>query len=265
MYGSVLLRPVDPKSGAPLPDASATYGTMQFGSQMIREGERLVLRDIAPGAYYLRLVAKTGCMVTRELVLNAGQTLDLGDVPLPSTRPLKLHIADADGKPLEVYFNLYALVPGDPRATQGRFQDSMSFKSDADGIADLSYLAPGKWVVHIDRGPGGKPDPHKAVLGARPWILDATCTECPESTLVLEPTSELVLVPASAAGIGLRFWIDTPDALPVVASSIWGAEPQRLRLAPGQYTLTVEDQDGIELLRKSIELGAKPVEIQMPR
>jgi hypothetical protein len=38
-----------------------------------------------------------------------------------------------------------------------------------------------------------------------------------------------------------------------------------MRLAPGQYTLTVEDADGIELLRKSIELGAKPVEIQMPR
>jgi hypothetical protein len=262
--GSVLLRAVDSKSGAPLPDASATYGTLQFGSRMTRDGERLVLHDIAPGAYYLRLVAKTGCMVTREFVLSAGQTLDLGDVPLPASRPLKLHLTDTEGKPQERMFHLYALVPGDPRATRGLFQDSMGYKSDADGIADLSYLAPGKWVVHLEQ-PDAGPESRKPVLGARPWILDATCTECPESTLVLEPTSELALVPGSAAAIGLRFWIDTPEGLPAQASSIYSAEPRRLRLAPGQYTLTVEDQDGIELLRKSIELGAKPVEIRMPR
>jgi hypothetical protein len=263
--GSVILRAVDPQTGAALPDATARFGTTQYASSMTKEAERLAVHGLSPGAYYVWLMAKGRCMVKRELVLAAGETLDLGDVPMPAPRPLKLHFTDTDGKPLEVTFNLFALVPGDARATQGRFQETMGFRSDADGIASLSTLAPGKWVVRIDRHSEGKSDPHKPELGARPWILDATCTECPESTIVLEPTSELVLAPASAAGIGLRFWIDTPDALPVVASSIWGAEPQSLRLAPGQYTLTVEDQDGIELLRKSIELGAKPVEIRMPR
>jgi hypothetical protein len=263
--GSVILRAVDPQSGAPLPEASATFGTQQMGGAMTKEDERLVLHGLSPGAYYVRLMAKGRCMVAREFVLGAGETLDLGDVPMPPTRPLKLHLTDAEGKPQELLLTIYALVPGDPRATRGRFQDSMHRSSDADGIADLSSVMPGKYVVLLQRQPGRGAEDRKPVLGARPWILDADCTDCPESTLVLGPTSELVLVPASAAAIGLAFWIDTPEGLPAMASSIYRAEPRRVQLAPGPYTLTVEDQDGNELARRPIELGATPLEIQLPR
>ncbi len=263
--GGVILRAVDSENGAVLPDSYADFGTLQMGGQMSKEGEQLAVHGIAPGAYYLRLSAKGHCMVTRELEIGAGQTLDLGDVPMPPTRPLRLHVTDAEGTPQELMLTLYALVPGDARATRALFQDNMHLMCKADGIADLSFICPGKWVVLVDRMPGGAAESRKPVLGARPWILDATCTDCPESTLVLEPTSELALVPGSAAAIGLSYWIDTPDGLPAQASSIWSAEPQRLRLAPGQYTLTVEDPDGVELLRKSIELGATPVEIPLPR
>ena len=263
--GSVILRAVDAETGAALANAGANFGTMQSASSMTKEGEQLAVHDLSPGAYYFWLTAPGRCMIRREFVLAAGETLDLGDVPMPAPRPLKLHFTDTDGRPLEVGFNLYALVPGDPRATKGRFQDSMGFKSDADGVASLSSLAPGKWVVRINRDTQGKPDPRKAELGARPWVLDATCTECPESTLVLEPTSELTLVPASAASIGLSCWIDTPDGLPVESSRLYDLEARRLRLAPGPYTLTVEDEDGVELMRRPFEMGSAAVEIRMPR
>jgi len=215
--GNVLLRPVDSQSGAPIPDAWAMYGTLQSGSSMTKEDERLVLHGISPGAYYVRLGAKDRCMVTREIVVGAGETLDLGDVPMPLARAFRLHFADREGKPLAVEFNLDRLVPGDPRATMG-LVNNLRYVSKADGVADLPSVAPGSWVVRIGRQAiGNGPGSSEPSLCMRPQVLDTSDPGISEATIVLEPACEIVLLPRSADARGLRFYLDTLDGLPVRA------------------------------------------------
>jgi hypothetical protein len=117
--------------------------------------------------------------------------------------------------------------------------------------------------VRVDRQlVGNGPGTSEPQLSTRPLIID---TSGPEVTIVLEPVGELLLVPRTAESRGLRCYVDTPDGLPARSRGIYNGSPFKIGLAPGPYVLTIEDEDGVELLRRSIEIGPKPVEVEVPR
>jgi len=262
----VRLRAVDAQNHAVLPDAGAMLGTLQMGGRFLkREGDALVMHGLAPGAYSLEIMAASRCGETREFVLRAAEDLDLGDVSLSAVRPFALHFTDRDEKPLAIEFNLERLVPGDPRATMARFA-YRTYRSQPDGTADLQSVSPGRWVVRIDRQMAGNgPGMEEPTVCARPTVIDTSDPAASEAKIVLEPVGELVLLPRSASVRGLRFYLDTLEGLPARSGHLYDGSPLRIGIAPGPYRFSIEDEDGIELLRRSIEIGPKAVEVEVAR
>jgi len=223
---------------------------------------------VAPaGAVDLRLRAQTFVPVYRwgETVV-AGETLDLGEIPLRPGASVVGWVESPEGEPLPGARVTLAVAPAgslpDPAVRDRLGSLELSVRTDGRGFFQLSGVSPGVYVLSAEV-------PDFAPARLFPLEVREGLEARLKEPLVLAPPAELTLVldpPADAYGRPWRlelFDLDRAAGLPggaregaVSPEGLW----RRGGLAPGRYGVGVIDADGDRWAAAEIRLESGPRE-----
>ena len=241
------LRLVDAATGVALA-GSADLSFRDGGGSNVRAGEDgvIFLEQQIPGLRELHLQARDHVLLTRIVRLEPGETLDLGDVPLPPKRALEGRLVDEGGQPVAERFQ----VTSDDLVASPLDVERLPYVLiDGDGNFQLWNRGSGEtWLLMRQGDYAVNPMPLETDAAGR-----ATAIARRGTPVLLrhgrKPASELRFAIADAAG--RPFW----------TRLVYHEAPIRLRLMPGSYQL-LEGRDEVFTLVRTFEVGAEAVVLE---
>ncbi|MEQ1893332.1 MAG: carboxypeptidase-like regulatory domain-containing protein [Planctomycetota bacterium] len=213
-------------------------------------------QDLGPGRYTAQWQAPEHAAVTRTFTLAPGQELDLGEVVLPVERTIEGRITDADGRPVFARLRVGHVDP----AGRVSFPDTRFHEADESGHYRIGGLASGDYVLRTIgddevRFPA-REEP------ATTWV----CGNLPVSTrggsvsgfdIRLERAGILVLKGAESLPSEARIAVLDARGDELRATRYYAGFVPRFVLPPGTCTLLVRDPEGVELARRTVEIGTE--------
>jgi hypothetical protein len=258
---SVEARLIAGDSGAPL--------AARVGIEPLNESDRVAdghwARTLPPGAHDVTFSAPGYARVRRQLALAPGQRLDLGEVVLPLELVIEGRLLDDEGRPVT---GMVRLARRDPTG-RVRYDDDRSYvRTDEHGAFRIDGLLPDRHLLRTVASdevtfPGRENPPPMWVsglvtvstLGGSVRGLDLHLVRA--GTLVLSGTGGL---PA-----GARFRVLDANSDLVRHVGLYSGFVPSFGLPPGPYSLVVCDEDGNELGRHAVEVGAGVTELDLSR
>ncbi len=145
---SASLRVLDADSGAPIEKTTVELNTMHVmgGGQPIGEDGRIRIEGLPPGPLRFAVHAPEHESVWSEVLVEEGQHLDLGDIRLGPSMPLRGKLLDAEGNPANG--NLY-WAELKWRTAPVAFSSNRSTRIGADGTFQLWGTGRGQIAVMV--------------------------------------------------------------------------------------------------------------------
>lgn len=256
----VRARFVDEASGAAL-QGSLDIEPLDSGAY-VRDGDWS--QTLPPGRYTLRFDSQGHARIPIALELTAGQELDLGEVRVPLGLTIEGRLLDAEGQPV-----LSDLELGQRDASgKLRFDQSVSYRSDASGNYRIPALVAGRFVLRTAGDdeivhPGRDEPPTIWVSGNVPVsTLGGSVTGF---DLQLVRAGILVLKGAQTQPEGTRIKILDEHGDLLRWNAIYPGFVPRFALPPGPCTLILCDEDWSERSRHALVIAAGVNELDLTR
>lgn len=245
-------RLIDAESRAPLPEIHFRLLSSTYWGMTGLDGS--FSGTAWPGWTSLRIFsAKYGSPELSRRV-EAGVDTDFGDIPLSSACSISGQVVDGGGtgKPGIVFYadaaSLLRSAPGSPSIAVGVAKDG-SFRID--GLSRNRYrlrfvpeetYAFGSSVVEVDLQAGSVENVKIKVERGTPLVVSATDERWPL----------------------VHFDVIDAKGVTMFTSQLFGPEPQKIPLAPGQYEMEVRIRGVVEGERRKITIADDPVELSLP-
>jgi hypothetical protein len=239
---SLRLRLLSPDGKTAVNSGMAMLHAETLQSRKLDADGRVEFAGMLPGGYELTL-SSSGSMQQRQIVLEPGQVLDLGDVTpsASSAARLLVRFAFPSEEQPPVQFVLEPESVGSPLNMIGSYP-RLSFSSQATNPAEMSFPGAGAYELRVTRvgDPRGESSLH---LGARPQRVVLGDAPAREIVVQIVPSTEVCIrLTGGARGIS-RWLVSTTDGLPCQRVRVEGRLPNRIELAPGEYTIARIDPD----------------------
>jgi len=188
--------------------------------------------------------------------MEAGATVDLGDVTLTAAEKITGTVVDGDGKPVNGASLQWTEL--DCRAFPQSLVNNRSTAADAEGKFQIG-CGRHRYVVFA-RVPGGN-DTRCGVA-----TVDATTGAPALITITLASPTTVNLNAAFDMNVGRIVTALASDRSPVAVSTL-GTEyrPKSMALLPGTYTIEVHDLLTCRLVRSvALQVGSEPLTLDVP-
>lgn len=251
--GALHLRVVDGPSGDPIANASVIL-TLMSSAQMHDTDQNGEVRvgALAPGPYALIVHGAGIVLPNREVLIEPGETTDLGDLVIAETAVIAGRLVDRDGHGVSGSIEVNALG-ADPSAI-------VNVSWQADGSEGFIIRRPPSVVSLRGRAPaiGGRTQ-----LSA-PRLVDSTGGPVEGIELVLAEAAVLEVQPPPEGASGIRVGLWTAvENLPAAGGRFRGDEPLRLEAVPGIYRLSLTDGSGTVLTERTVNLPAAGATVRL--
>lgn len=248
------------ESGAAVAGRIELEPSNQFHEALLGSWEQA----LAPGRYTALFAAPGHASTARSFQLAAGQEVDLGEVLMTAERTIEGRISDEAGRPVEARLRV-GKVDANGRVT---FPDFVLHSSDEEGAYRIEGLADGEYVLRTVGDdevtfPASDEPPTTWVCGNVPIHLRGASVQGFDIRLVR--AGILVLQGAETLPSEARFTLLDARGDELRATRHYPGFVPRFVLPPGAYTLVVRDAQGTELLRRTLEVGAEPCEVDLAR
>jgi hypothetical protein len=239
--GSVRVRWVDASTGEPIEGRAGLSHVQRGGAGLpIPEDGRMVFERQLPGWLELDVLAEGFEYLKRFVEVRPGADVDLGTIGLRPALPLSGTVVDAQGRPVSTSVTWYSF----DHAASRRDAEWRTFtRSDVEGAFELHRSGPGRNVVLA----GGRDG-----LARRAVLVDSRTNANRDVHLVLPPGTPVAIRPAGPARLTV-----VERGLVLDTAYLRVATPWRLLLAPGRYTLEIEDTAGTRL--ETLDVGTEPL------
>lgn len=186
--------------------------------------------------------------------LEPGVTTDLGEIALQPESTIAGQVVDENGAGLALTVMHASLDPQtfDELPFGGRY----GVKCDRNGAFRIGGLSAGVYRLQFESR-GNERARTARVVDLRRGNVEGLRVEIP-------PGTPLVLSSYDDAWRSVRIQLVQADGERVLSSKLWGAEPWRLLLAPGAYTLLVSSPTSVEPQRRELLIGSTPVMLRLP-
>ena len=242
MLGGVRIRLVEAEGGAPIQGATVLLDTSWSVLNQATGAEwRAEFGGQLPGAYLIQFVAHGRTPQMREIVIDSGQVLDLGDTAMRPGGMLRVRFEYPTDAHPPAHFVLVRVQPGNPLGTLTRTAGP-SFGSDSEEPARVPFPGSGEFELRVT-SVGGTRGGESTNLGALPtrFVLG----DAPEGEIVVQlrtTTNVCLRPPRDSHGIS-RWLVSTADGIPCQRVRIEGRSPTRIELLPGEYTIVPIDPE----------------------
>jgi hypothetical protein len=218
--------------------------------------------DLSPGPYLLLFHAQDRPEEMREIVIESGQPLELGDVRMRTGEALRVLFESPTQEHPVANFVLVRSRHGDLLGPLLQLS-GQGFQSDPLAATPVPFPGRGEFdlrVLSVD-GPGGGGSAHLAALPVHLVFGDA-----PDKEIVvrLQATTAVCLRPPRATRANSRWLISTTGAGPLVLTRTWGRTPTRIELIPGEYTIALIQSEPADLGQpRTFTVGAEPSTVEL--
>ncbi len=260
LHGQLLARVVSAEDGTPLA-AQAHLGEYNFpngpGLEVAGDGD-VHFDNQVPGKRWLIVQAEGRATLTKQVLLDRGQTLDLGDLVLSKPVQLAGTVKTAAGQPIKAVLRWGAY---DLATQKVSWEREKYAQSKADGSFRIPDLSPGIWLVQAQGLPARSPSPFDPKSRSLAVRVDASADSVQGIELVMFATTAITLTFEGAAEPWPAVYAYDSQGLRSAATWLgqYGKESQ-LHLPPGDFELVVR-RDGIELERRHLTVGEEPQRI----
>jgi len=211
--------------------------------------------DAWPGWYCVWISARGFASSRISVLLEPGQTLDLGDIELQPETWVNALVIDERGNGVSAQF---AIDPfGSESSTVWRSPTVEVRNTNGDGTLHIGGLLPGKYLLSLGPNP------------SLPWarmvkLVDTSNGPVENLRIDVSPGVALVIRAANEGAVGMRWTLRNSDGLRVMSTRLSGVTPVSLKFAPGKYTVEVDMPNGAAPLVHDIVLADEPVELALP-
>lgn len=246
--GVVRLRVVDSVTGLPSSEARVGISDVQSSGapEAVDAQGRIEVRDLRPGLHRLSIYAKDRFGPNAEVMIESGQTIDLGDIPLVAHRSIKGRCDNIDGKGDRISIQATSL---DPSLVPTVHLQSYRAQAAEDGTFTLS-LPDGRYFVRATGAGGTALELDTRALGEQMLILPLA----KESSIRLDARiggdpMELAIIASSGRAI-FRRWVKDGWKFPITC-------------LPGDYRIELKDRTG-KVRTEQIRVGPDGVDLRLP-
>jgi hypothetical protein len=254
---SVRARFVDAETRAPV-EVKSVQLDAGSGSRRLpkHDSNAYEAAGLAPGWYRIQAIAHGYEWLRRRVRLEPGADLDLGEIALEHEQWISGTIVDPDGKAAVMNFDWseYDREKG-PAPIMGTVY---VIKSKDDGSFRVGGLSRGLYLL---RTSSRESTPYAQ------WskVIDTTCGPVENLRIQLARGVPLVLRASDPENwMSVRFKILDESGFVVRMSRLWTADPFKLLLAPGRYTLEVSVDGVAESKRIPITIATERIELAIP-
>jgi hypothetical protein len=243
----------DAATRAPLSGMATFSGPLADPLEWTLDGNgALAAEGLATGSGELRIVSAGHELLRRELTLEPGARLELGELLLQAEARLELAVEDGLGRPLAARFALAPLGLGAPRF------HADEFSSDVRGRLVAGALRAGRYLVRTtDEGA-------RAEDGSRWALAPSEVVTGERATLWLVPAAELVLLGTDTLPLRSTFRL-AREGLVLFESPLVAGWLPRFALAPGEHRLELFDAHGAEFATRAFTLTPDGLELDLAR
>ncbi len=261
--GGVRVRMLEAEGGTPLGGVTVFLeGSATLLDQRTAADGLAQFPNLTPGLYLLQCVAEGRVSEMREIEIEPGQSLELGDIPLRTGEPLRVRFEYPGPEHPATNFVVARSRPGTPFGTLAQTSGN-SFQSDPLAATAIPFPGQGAFelrVLSVD-GPGGSASAH---LGALPQRLVFGDAPQAEILVQLRTTTDVCLrAPRESKGIS-RWLVSTADGVPCRRVRIEGRAPIRIELVPSAYTVARLDAETKALGKaQAFSVGTEFVSVEL--
>lgn len=246
--GTIRGRVVNGKTGEPVPGAAIGFGDLQSsGNASKADGEgRFEVRNLRPGLLDVEIQGERLRAPRDLIVVQPGQVLDLGDVPVFEYRTIKGRCEGVVGKAESLGVS-YRLL--DPPSHPALRRHTDSARVAADGTFTL-YLAEGRYRLRASGAGGALTEIDTRTLGDEPLVLQLA----KESSLRLDVQTN---------GAPMELAVFDAAGREVYRRDLRHGWKFPLRFLPGDYRIELKDGSG-RIDTRRITLGDAGADLRVP-
>jgi len=248
-FGSIKIRVLDAATGAPHEKIFVSLNTGYGGSYLQKRGDdgTFNIEKTLPGRYTLWVQDSAGILYQKRIELEPGQALDLGTVEAGKVTTIKGIVRDAANKPAAVRISILDISRGDLPGSSSR----ISVQTDLEGKFTFQARS-GMYQVAV----------HTPEWALASETVDTSLGQPKDIELILQRGTLVIFTIAWNPQNPARLIIKDKDGRVLRAWNANNRATDRVRLAPGTYTLQIDDASG---LRKSIpfDVGRDTVKLDV--
>jgi len=201
--------------------------------------------DQSPGAHNLAIVVGDRGSLDFRVTLAAGDN-DLGDITVLA--PVEVHgrVVDESGNPL------HCEVRVDPVDDDHRWPSSGTFSTNSDANGRFTATV---WTPRVRVHPVGE-------FALDPQVVDVLALGSDELTVIARRGAIVTLRPRAGDREVRHVTVRRADGAAIGDWTLRTAAPYELRLAPGDYNLTIE-KDGGRRKEQTITIGEQPSSVEL--
>jgi hypothetical protein len=213
-----------------------------------------------PQEQWLIVEAEGRARFRQHITFTAGQTLDLGDLPLHEPIAIGGHVRTEAGTPLEAMVIWGRL---DPLTRSVDWEPFTYAKTKPDGSFRIPGLEPGLWQIQAPaRRTGGKRTPAPR-LGSLPLSVDASTGSVDGVELVAHAVTRITMVCKTGSKPRPLVQVLDEQGLQAASAKIGsGGQESEVFLPRGSYQLVLS-RDELEFARRSLDVDSEPQRIEL--
>ena len=257
MLANIHVELVNSSTGQP-PEKATAYlqgARTWLGLKRLGTSATFERHGVLPGVYQLTAMAGE-LRLQRQVVLTAGETLDLGELRFEANHPFECRVQGPDGAPLARARLLFWNPADHPRWIS--FWNDSGATSDEQGLARHPGLGRGDWIITILPPSGSDLAPAQSRASVPSGVPSQVRLARSRKVLLRSEAS-------SAIGRNVVLLVDGVAPLQPISES---ELPTQVALGPGLHTWLLVDAGGLQLARGEFTVpsdGLEPiVEVRLP-
>lgn len=253
--GTIRLRVVDGATGAPVTTAMVGFSDVQSGGGGAKPDAQGVVevRDLRPGLLRMEIRTQGGSAPPAQVLLEPGQTLDLGDVPVLAQREIKgrLEGQDQDAKEHDSKVMRMSVQAYPLDVTLSPKLEAQSHRAQVEEDGTFRFWMPdGRYFLRASGGGGATAVIDTKTLGNEPIVLRLQ----KEGAFRLDAKTGGELLQLTITGSDgrrvFRRWLPDGVKYPIMA-------------LPGDYRVELQDRAGKVTMRQ-VRLGVEGMDLRVP-
>lgn len=263
--GRIRMRILDAATNEPL-RARVSFQTPQSsldGVENLADGT-IDIDGVAPADYTIRIVANGYETTPIQGRVEAGRTLDLGDVLRVRALSMGGRVVDAEGKPV---LGQFIVEPRDPTTRRPDFDRRNGFFTQNDGTFVLDGLRPDRYFV---RSYGTDERTYPGTKEETLWVsgfieVSTVAGSIDDLEIRLVRPALITLLGSETLAEGCRFRLVEAHGYTLRSRRHYRGSVPQWKVPPGAYKLVLADSDGKDVASREITVVEGVNEIELPR